>query len=135
MITDLDYRKQLARELLSSGMEPADFEAKPDSRMLSAAPGFAAPLGIPFPARLKPIPQPLDPNPAGSAALPKADVVVVTWTVDEARALSDVLTPGYTRDHWYRYDKSFTDYLPQIRSGAYSILKSSTDMLVRIGPK
>lgn len=31
---------------------------------------------------------------SGSGPLPKADVLVVTWTVDEGHALSRVLTPG-----------------------------------------
>ena len=30
----------------------------------------------------------------GDKALPRADVLVVTWTVDEGHALSRVLTPG-----------------------------------------
>src|SRR5262245_29539596 len=36
------------------------------------------------------------PKPTGTAAskLPRADVLVVTWTVDEGHALSRVLTPG-----------------------------------------
>ena len=34
------------------------------------------------------------PAPAALATLPTADVLVVTWTVDEGHALSRVLTPG-----------------------------------------
>jgi nucleoside phosphorylase len=47
---------------------------------------------IPWPVGLAPTPQtpPMDPQ----APLPSADVLVVTWTVAEAHALSDVFTPG-----------------------------------------
>src|SRR5689334_7798707 len=34
------------------------------------------------------------PNGDEASALPKADALVVTWTVDEGHALSRVLTPG-----------------------------------------
>jgi hypothetical protein len=41
-------------------------------------------------------------------SLPKADVLVVTWTVDEGHALSRVLTPGLdSRDDWMPYTKNF----------------------------
>jgi hypothetical protein len=51
--------------------------------------------------------------------MPKADVLVVTWTVAEVEALADVLTPGHGRNNWYRYARKFTtDYLPEIRQGA-----------------
>ena len=38
----------------------------------------------------------------GSGALPRADVLVVTWTVDEGHALSRVLTPGKDSSNDYR---------------------------------
>ena len=35
------------------------------------------------------------------------------------QALADVLTPGVNpRTRWYRYDRHFEEYLPEIREGA-----------------
>ena len=39
---------------------------------------------------------------SGSGSLPRADVLVVTWTVDEGHALSRVLTPGKDSRNDYR---------------------------------
>ena len=121
MSEDLDYRKKLARMLLSSGMTPADFENQPGAAIAmaaAAAPAAAARPTIAFPLTLVPKPVPINPAPGLDDALPHADVVIITWTVDEATALADVLTPGFTRDHWYRYSRHFAQYLPKIRAGA-----------------
>ncbi len=72
-----------------------------------------------WPARLAPKPIFLDEEPSPLAALPAADVLVVTWTVAELDALADVLTPGVRRNGWYRYARGFErSYLPFIREGA-----------------
>ena len=118
MVSDFEFRKQLARELLSAGITETDLELQPSPAALMAAAAFAANLAIPFPAGLAPTPQPIHPVPATDADLPGTDVVVVTWTVDEVMALADVLTPKITRDHWYRYTKNFNALLPKIRQGA-----------------
>ena len=40
--------------------------------------------------------------------LPRADVLVVTWTVDEGHALSRVLTPGKdSRNDYVSYTRNF----------------------------
>jgi hypothetical protein len=51
----------------------------------------------------------ITPAPTLDAPLPAADVVVVTWTIDEQMALCDVLTPGITRVRWYRYARKFNE--------------------------
>ena len=123
---DLQSRKEIARYLLSRGITEADVE--PTGAQAAAEP--AAPAGmlaaripaIPFPAGLAPQPQPISPVPASSDPLPKADVVVITWTVDEGDALANVLTPGVGRIHWYPYDRDFdSHYRPLIRGGAPSL--------------
>jgi hypothetical protein len=55
-MNDLDYRQQLARELLSDGLEPNDLKMQVDPAALVASAGLAADLHIPFPPAL--IPQP-----------------------------------------------------------------------------
>jgi len=116
-MADYTFQKQIARALLSAG-EDIDVQQQPSVAAM-AIPVMAAPKPpIPFPAGLAPRPSALSPAPSPTDALPKADVVVVTWTVDEAHALADVLTPGTTREHWYAYSKNFAHYDPLIRNGA-----------------
>ena len=113
---DIPERKEIARLLLDAGTAPIDLELEP---VVDQEAALLADLGIPFPDGLAPEPQPIDPVPARDAPLPKADVVVVTWTVAELNALADVLTPGHPRSHWYRYTRGFEDrFLPQIREDA-----------------
>jgi purine-nucleoside phosphorylase len=68
----------------------------------STATGLSRFTDIPWPKGLAPQ---TGPKPAGNGKgpLPRADVLVVTWTVDEGHALSRVLTPG---------KDSHNDYLP-----------------------
>jgi nucleoside phosphorylase len=85
-----------------------------------AAQAAAVPLlsPIPWPADLAPVPAPLAPAPGPDDPLPAADVLVVTWTVAEAEALADVLTPGQPRLQWYIYGRGYQEYVPLIRPGA-----------------
>lgn len=62
-----------------------------------------APRGIPY---LRPANQPL----------PRADVVVMTWTVAEGQALADVLTPGMPSMSWKPYANHWNAYEPQLTS-------------------
>lgn len=68
----------------------------------STATGLSRFTDIPWPKGLAPQ---TGPKPAGNGKgpLPRADVLVVTWTVDEGHALSRVLTPG---------KDSHNDYVP-----------------------
>src|SRR5262249_30837407 len=62
--------------------------------------------------------------PSGTAAspLPKADVLVVTWTVDEGHALSRVLTPGKDSGNDYRsYTHNFATISKKMRPGCPAI--------------
>lgn len=116
---DYTYQKEIARALLSAGISSVDLALHPPAAALAAAKELEARKPpIPFPAGLGPIPTPIDPAPDPSAALPNSNVVVVTWTIDEQQALADVLTPGFNRDHWFRYNRNFDHYDPLIRKGA-----------------
>jgi hypothetical protein len=114
----LDYRQEIARYVLSLGIEESDLEMEPDLTLLPEAIVETLRLNIGFPAGLEPKPQPIEPAPATSAALPRADVAVITWTVAEQNALADVMTPSFGRARWYRYDKGYAAYEPKIRMGA-----------------
>jgi nucleoside phosphorylase len=120
---DLPQRVELARILLSSGRTEFDeVELAEKAGVALAQPAVAALAAlpqIPFPPGLTPIPQPINPRPPSGQALPKVDVVVITWTVAELEALCDVLTPGFPRTKWIQYDRNFAaKYDNQIRAGA-----------------
>jgi purine-nucleoside phosphorylase len=81
-----------------------DSEATSGLRFLAftTATGLARYIDVPWPAGLAPKTGP-KPSGGGAGPLPRADVLLVTWTVDEGHALSRVLTPG---------KDSHNDYLP-----------------------
>jgi len=55
-------------------------------------------------------------------ALPKADVLVVTWTVDEGHALSRVLTPGKDSRNDYRsYTHNYSAISRKMRKGSPAV--------------
>jgi hypothetical protein len=115
---DLEYRKELARALLSSNQTPADLvnEEIPGMLLAGAPPKH---LDIPFPEDLRP--EPISGGQVDiNAPLPKADVFVITWTADETDALASVFTPGFSRDQWHRYRHNFDTptFKPRIRTGA-----------------
>ncbi len=102
-------REAIATYVLARGIEYTEDEAE-----AAAQPRIA----IDWPADLAPTPKPLDSSPEPSDRLPIADVVVITWTVDEADALAEVLTPGFNRMKWYPYAHNFEQLRDQIRAGA-----------------
>jgi hypothetical protein len=110
-------RKEIARFLLARGFE---FEPLPHEPAVAGGRVALAPhLGdIPFPDHV-PAPAPLGSTPASGDALPHADVVIITWTADEARALAHCFTPGMSFDKWYAYDRHYADHYEHlIRPGA-----------------
>ena len=112
---DIQERTAIGRELIARGISEDDLALVP----APPPPGPPARrLLIPFPDGLAPTPVPIAPAPDPSAPLPAADVVVITWTVDEQDALCDVFTPGFGRAAWYRYTRNFPDYASRIRAGA-----------------
>jgi len=79
---------------------------------------------IPWPAGLAPLPQTPAAAPVAGTPLPKTDILIVTWTVAEALALSDVLTPGFrSKTDWFYYTHNWeTDFEPIIKKGAPALL-------------
>ncbi|QCO00106.1 hypothetical protein D3093_33150 (plasmid) [Azospirillum argentinense] len=105
-----------ARHIIEHGTTEEDYGPRLAPPAHAAA---LADLGLPWPAGTAPIPVPLDLEPDPDDRLPSADVLVVTWTVDEVTALADVFTPGFDRKSWYRYARLFqSHYKPLIRDGA-----------------
>jgi hypothetical protein len=93
----------LQRELIDFDSEAPEGEAF-RSVALAAPGGLSKFVEIEWPDGLAPR---AGRKPRGES-LPKADVLVVTWTVDEGHALSRVLTPGFdSRDDWKHYTKNY----------------------------
>src|ERR1700750_2993625 len=108
------HRKEIARYLLSRGLTPTDSQIEPDEVLIDLGKGHE----IDFPDGLTPTPQPISPVPDENAPLPEADVVVITWTVDELAGLAHVMTPKVSGDRWHRYAHNYADYAPHIRPHA-----------------
>jgi hypothetical protein len=137
---ELIDRKGLAQMLLASGIDPIDLQMEPQLDQLPASAALTADLGIDFPDGLAPVPtEPLPSTTANTTKkLPKVDVVAITWTVDEQDALADVLTPGFARKTWTRYNRNFdAKYKPQIRPGAPALAagRMGSWCLTQIGEK
>lgn len=85
--------------------------------------GVSSFVPIPWPDGLAPSPASTAQN-APSDPLPAADVLVVTWTSAEAKALADVLCPGHPVSTWITYSRNFaTEYEPHltVRSPAHEV--------------
>src|SRR6476620_5620071 len=83
----------------------------------STATGLSRFTDIPWPAGLAPKTGP-KPKGTGKGPLPKADVLLVTWTVDEGHALSRVLTPGKDSRNDYRpYTHNYRSISRRMRAG------------------
>jgi Phosphorylase superfamily len=74
----------------------------------------------------------------GSSPLPKADVLVVTWTTDEGHALSRVLTPGKdSRNDYLSYTHNFATISRKMRAGcpALEAKRLGAYWMTKIGKK
>jgi hypothetical protein len=88
----------------------------------STATGLSRYTDVPWPKGLAPK---TGKTPSGSTSspLPKADVLVVTWTVDEGHALSRVLTPGKDSRNDYRsYTHNFASISKRMRRGCPALM-------------
>jgi nucleoside phosphorylase len=83
----------------------------------TTATGLSRYTDIPWPKRLAPRTGP-KPRRGGEFPLPRADVLVVTWTVDEGHALSRVLTPCKdSRNDYLAYTHNFAAISRKMRRG------------------
>ncbi len=99
----------------SQGPEGAAFLA------FTKATGLSRFVDIPWPKGLAPTPATKAPV-GGAKPLPRADVLIVTWTVDEGHALSRVLTPGKdSRDDYVPYTHNFAALSRQMSKGSPAV--------------
>jgi nucleoside phosphorylase len=104
--------------------EIIDFDSEsPQGReflAFSTATGLSRFTDIPWPKGLAPKTGP-KPN-IGAGPLPKADVLVVTWTVDEGHALSRVLTPGEdSHNNYVPYKHNFAAIAPKMAADSPAV--------------
>jgi len=120
---DFSDRKAVARYLLEYGVEDYDRELEREIvEEIPARPELLAavrPQDFEYPDGLRPRPQPGDEFPDPEDPLPRADILVFTWTIAELNALADVMTPGVPRRRWNFYRRRFDEhYAELIRVGA-----------------
>ena len=119
-MAELD-RRALARYIIEYGSAPdeptgREIVAMDDETLADGG------LGLHFPTGTKPEAQPWPDDLHPDNPLPKADILVVTWTVAEHQALADVLTPGVNSRNWAPYRRNFQNkFKPHIRAGAPSL--------------
>jgi nucleoside phosphorylase len=106
--------------------EIIDFDSESDAGLqfmaFSTATGLSRFTDIPWPKGLAPQTSTRAPG-GGASALPRADVLVVTWTVDEGHALSRVLTPGKdSRNDYISYTHNFAEISKKMRKGCPALL-------------
>ena len=114
----------LARHIIE--FDPRDsgsyeFAAEPgtaDAQGLAAA---LSPDPIPWPTGLAPTPTRPTKAPTDTSPLPKADVLVVTYTVAEGYALADTLTPGWGTTSWAPYRNGWPELKKNVKAGAPSL--------------
>lgn len=109
-VSDEDFQRQII-----------DFDSESDegARLFafSKATGLSRFTDIPWPKNLAPQTGPA-PKGRSNSPLPHADVLLVTWTVDEGHALSRVLTPGKDSRNDYRsYTHNYTRIAKKMRNG------------------
>jgi hypothetical protein len=97
---------------------------------------------IPFPSGTAPSILP----DSSTASLPAADVVLITYTTDEANAMAAVLTPGFlaippaasSLHAWTSYTHDYASYVPDLLQGSSPALDSRNlglYKLIRLGGK
>ena len=105
--------------------EIIDFDLKSSAGLqfmsYSTATGLSRFTDIPWPKGLAPKTG-SKPRGGRNSPLPRADVLVVTWTVDEGHALSRVLTPGKdSRNDYISYAHNFAAIAKKMRKGCPAI--------------
>lgn len=120
-IIDFDSESSVGREFMA----------------FSSATGLSRFTDIPWPKGLAPQTGP-KPKGKSNSPLPRGDVLVVTWTVDEGHALSRVLTPGRdSHNDYVPYTHNYATISQKMRNGcpARELKRLGTYWTTTIGKK
>jgi len=106
--------EDLQREIIDFDSESA---AGREFLAFSTTTGLSRYTDVKWPKGLAPKPD-TEPDTGKNGRLPNADVLLVTWTVDEGHALSRVLTPGKDSRNDYRsYTHNYASISLKMRAG------------------
>jgi hypothetical protein len=136
--SDLADLADLQREIIEFDSES---RAGREFRAFTTTTGLSAFVDIPWPAGLAPVTAATCAGTVAAKAgrpLPKADVLVVTWTVDEGHALSRVLTPGKDSANDYcHYTHNYAEISKKMVAGcpARELKRLGTYWMTTIGGK
>jgi len=112
--TPEDFRREII-DFDSEGPEGQAFMS------FTSATGMSRFTAIPWPKGLAPTPDKTARKGPGGA-LPAADFLVVTWTMDEGHALSAVLTPGKdSKNDYISYTHNYATLSKKFRNGSPAI--------------
>ena len=105
--------------------EVIDFDSESPAGLqfmaFTTATGLSRYTDVPWPKGLAPKTG-RAPGRSSNSPLPRADVLLVTWTVDEGHALSRVLTPGKdSRNDYLSYTHNFAAISKKMRKGCPAI--------------
>jgi Phosphorylase superfamily len=119
-------RAASSSDVLDQQREIIDFDSEGPEGMaflaFTTATGLSRYTDVPWPKGLEPRSDTVARSGSGGS-LPTADVLVVTWTVDEGHALSRVLTPGKDSRNDYRpYTHNYATISKKMRSGCPALL-------------
>ena len=121
--------------------EIIDFDSESPSGLqflaFSTATGLSRYVDVAWPKGLAPKTG-SKPASSGDSPLPRADVLVVTWTVDEGHALSRVLTPGKdSRNDYLSYTHNYLTISKKMRKAcpALEVKRLGTYWTTTIGKK
>jgi hypothetical protein len=90
-------------ELFTSATEAALFAAQ-----------TVKPVPVPWPPAWTPTPAPPPEDPNETDELPQNRVLLITWTVGEARTMAQLLTPNVSLDDWYEYRNNVDSFIPKV---------------------
>jgi len=124
-----DFQREII-DFDSEGTEGREFMA------FSTSTGLSRFTDIPWPRGLAPQTGPKPGN--GKGPLPRADVLVVTWTVDEGHATSRVLTPGKdSHNDYVPYTHNYATISKKMRNGcpAKELKRLGSFWTTKIGKK
>jgi hypothetical protein len=106
---------ELGRLLLEydpANPRPRFFATATEMAVALAHPAQTVP--VPFPAGLAPTPVTPSNPAAPQDPLPKADVLLVTWTTAEAEALATLFTPSVSLAEWFDYRHNVDTFIPKV---------------------
>lgn len=108
-------RKSIERQIIDyDPRRPAGEFRTTRKERRAVAMSYKAPASVRWPNGLAPTLARVAPAPRSSNPLPRADWVIVTWTMAEAVMLAQLMTPGLPLEGWTLYASNWEAFAPLI---------------------